>query len=215
MAYVPHWGRLGDALRRVMGWGLSQEEAQQDICNAIADRKIRLRPRVELITRGSVDAWNDHRFAGEYRHFLGGLFDGTLPLEVPSRLGPAELNWAESRFETPWQFEPGLRDFPGPIRSGHVWIELFNSDITKVLFNAQSHDVRTAHDETAAIRALTLHLGNLENNQDLTRENAFEWCRANGFSLSARGFQSRVWPKAREDAGLSPRAAPGRKPKPG
>jgi hypothetical protein len=115
MAYVPDWGRLGDALRRVMDCGLSRDEAQHDICNAIADRKIRLRPRVEFIIHGSVDAWSNHRFAGEYRHYLGGLFDGTLSLEVPSRLGPAELNWAESRFETPWLFQPGLRDFPGPI----------------------------------------------------------------------------------------------------
>jgi hypothetical protein len=214
MAYVPDWGRLGDALRRVMDCGLSRDEAQHDICNAIADRKIRLRPRVEFIIHGPVDAWSNHQFAGEYRHYLGGLFDGTIPLGVPSRLGPAELNWAESRFETPWRFQPGMRDFPGPIRSGFVWIELFNADVTNVLCNAEFHAVGTAHDETAAIRALTLHLENLENSHDLKREDAFDWCRQNGFNLSRRGFRDRVWPKARESAKLSPRAPPGRKPKP-
>jgi hypothetical protein len=211
MAYVPDWERLGDVLTRVMGCGLSREEAQHDICNAIADRKIRLRPRVEFTTRGSVDGWNDHQFASEYRDFLGGLFNGTFPLEVPTQIEPAELNWIESRFENPWQFEPGWRDFPGPPRSGNVWIELFTADVTKILCNAEAQVFRTARDETAAIRALTLHL---EKNPDLRRQDAFDWCRQNGFALSGRGFQDRVWPKARESAKLSPQAPPGRKPKP-
>jgi hypothetical protein len=116
MAYVPDWGRLGDALRRVMDCGLSRDEAQHDICNAIADRKIRLRPRVEFIIHGSVDAWSNHRFAGEYRHYLGGLFDGTLSLEVPSRLGPAELNCRIS-FRNSMAVPAWLERFPRADRS--------------------------------------------------------------------------------------------------
>jgi hypothetical protein len=212
MAYVPDWERLADVLARVIDAGRAEHEAQHDICNAIADRKIKIRPRVEFLTEGPSDAWNNHRFAREYRNFLGELFDATDSLNVPSQLEPGDFHWAESRFETPWLFEPGMKGFPGPPRSGYVRIELFSADVSKVLCNGQSSATRTVHDETAAIKALGQHL---KNNRDVSREDAFEWCRANGFSLSARGFQNRVWPKAREDAGLSPRAAPGRKPRPG
>lgn len=128
---------MDDALRRLMDRGPSKEEAQLDICNAIADgNKIKLRPRVEFIVQGPADAWTNHRFSGEYRSFLGALFDGTLELKRPASLASSDLNWHESRFEKPWQFEPGMQGFPGPPRSAHVWIELFTADVVKVLSRA-------------------------------------------------------------------------------
>jgi hypothetical protein len=68
----------------------------------------------------------------------------------------------------------------------------------------------TVGNETGAIKGLAAHL---RCNPHLTRENAHVWCRDHGFVLSARGFQSRVWPSARTEAELDAKAKAGRKPK--
>ena len=70
--------------------------------------------------------------------------------------------------------------------------------------------ISTAHDENAAIRALATELA---NNPDLKRADAKAWCEGTGFKLPDRGFRFRVWPKARERAGLPETAPPGRKAK--
>jgi hypothetical protein len=74
----------------------------------------------------------------------------------------------------------------------------------------ESHPVpvATAGDETAAIKALASHL---RINPQLNRAEAQSWLRAQGVNLADRGFQSRVWPRARERAGLEAKARPGRK----
>jgi hypothetical protein len=73
----------------------------------------------------------------------------------------------------------------------------------------ESHPVQaaTARDETAAIKALTSHL---RSNLNLKKSEALSWCREAGFNLTGRGFTDRVWPRAREKAGLEARAPAGR-----
>jgi hypothetical protein len=70
--------------------------------------------------------------------------------------------------------------------------------------------VSTARDESAATRALAVELA---HNPDLKRADAEAWCETAGFKLPHRAFRFRVWPKARQRAGLPETAAPGRKAK--
>jgi hypothetical protein len=67
----------------------------------------------------------------------------------------------------------------------------------------------TAGYETKAIKALASHLNAHTN---LTRAAAAEWCRNSGYKLGKRAFE-RVWPQARENAGLGRIGSPGRRPK--
>ena len=70
--------------------------------------------------------------------------------------------------------------------------------------------VSTSRDESAAIRALATVLA---HDPDLKRADAEGWCEKAGFKLPHRAFRFRVWPKARQRAGLPEFAAPGRKAK--
>jgi hypothetical protein len=73
-----------------------------------------------------------------------------------------------------------------------------------------SANLSTAAGETRAIaRCAEL----LRENNNLTREDAQIRLRQEGLPFSERGFLSRIWPKARQGAGLSEKASPGRKPK--
>jgi hypothetical protein len=76
----------------------------------------------------------------------------------------------------------------------------------------KSHDISapTARDENAATAALASHL---RINPQLNRAGAQSCLRAQGFKLTGRGFQNRVWPRAREQAGLGAKAPPGKKPR--
>jgi hypothetical protein len=222
MAYVPEWERLSDALKRVMAVGLSKHEAQRDICRAFPD--IDVRHPARIVTSTIFDhRWNNE-FASGYREIERQLRDGVRRLNL-SDVKPRDLLWSESRFKRPFLFEPGWDGYPGPPRRWRVWIELRSVDVTNKLCTggtAGPNDAGApaatepavfralARTETAAIRALA---GRLKGNPDLVRDDAAAWCREQGFVLTGRGFQSRVWPAARIKAGLAPTASAGRKRK--
>src|SRR6516165_5500143 len=65
----------------------------------------------------------------------------------------------------------------------------------------ESHPVlaATARDETAAIKALASYL---RTNRDMKKGEARSLCHKAGFKLTGHGFQNRVWPTARVQAGL-------------
>jgi hypothetical protein len=70
--------------------------------------------------------------------------------------------------------------------------------------------VATMRGEAAATQALTMHL---RQNRHISKDAAEAWCGRKAFKLTKRGFKQRIWPKAREEAGLLPLAPAGRKPK--
>jgi hypothetical protein len=77
------------------------------------------------------------------------------------------------------------------------------------LWKRRAHTSPKINDETAAIKMLT---GLLRENNNLKYSDALAACREE-YTLSGRGFRSRIWPEARRGAGLRPTAPPGRKPK--
>ena len=59
MAYDSVWERLNEAVRRVMdATGCSKEEAQADICRAVADGVIRFRGRLKKHATGHMTSKN-------------------------------------------------------------------------------------------------------------------------------------------------------------
>ena len=86
--------------------------------------------------------------------------------------------------------------------SGNIIIR--RGDLQKIIA-AQRPDP-LASTESAAIRALAEHL---RSDPDMTRTKAKELCQP--FVIGKNGFQNRVWPKAREKAGLAATARPGAK----
>jgi hypothetical protein len=168
--------------------GHSRDEAELDICNALADRKIPIRPEI-LQIYGSR-----------------GLPLGAPALRVPRRLTPRDFDWKKSVTVTPWQENMNaialrrLRDTRSA-RQIILSIELSTRDVVRVLCagrlpsQAPNEDSRSVPSKSATESVATKALASqLRDNPDLKRADAKTWCAAAGYQLSARGFQSRVWP---------------------
>jgi hypothetical protein len=196
MVYTPDWEPLADALKRVIATGVSEDEAKMDLCRAVADRKIDVRVKISA---------SDYGMRGQV------FSDGNV--DVPPHLRPSDLDWAQSRPLAEWPIGPR----PG---EHYAWIggwknrpldliELWTADVIDILCDGDKEiPSPTAGHETAAIKALASYL---KSNPKMRKADAEKWCSASGHKLTGRGFQDRVWPTARTQAGLESKAPAGRK----
>ncbi|SRR6266508_3721973 len=123
MAYVSKWERLSDAVMRVMAaCGLSKDEAQTDICRAIADGAVNI--------RGSLKRHTTKRLSASDTVLEGADF------QIPTEIKSEDLDWERSRPVKPWMVRPGNYSLPGSWDL--EWIELFRTDVTKVLCTQHS-----------------------------------------------------------------------------
>jgi hypothetical protein len=117
MAYNSVWERLNQAAKRVMdATGCGEEEAQADICGAVADRVIAFRCRLKKQATGPMTSKSV---------LEGAAFD------IPTTISPDDLDWEQSRPLKPWIVRRGSYSLPG---HWHLeCIELSNTDVTRVL----------------------------------------------------------------------------------
>jgi hypothetical protein len=86
---LPKWVRLSEALQCVMRTGVSEKQAKRDLCNALADRKIRLR---------FCYMWRPTA-----QDFLTGRDKPTMEVrrvansQIPAILKPSDFNWRRSQ----------------------------------------------------------------------------------------------------------------------
>jgi hypothetical protein len=121
-----------------------------------------------------------------------------------------KLNFSTSTIKVPSRGDHGSDEFE--IRPRWQLIEVWADDIEHlwpVPSAISKVSGATVGHENAAIKALASHL---RTNKQLKRDDAAEWLQKSGYRLGKRALD-RVWPQARENAGLPRIAAPGRKPK--
>jgi hypothetical protein len=98
-------------------------------------------------------------------------------------------------------FQSGMSE-----RQNEDWICISRDSLAKFLSRFKSSHTSVAKDESDAIAFLT---SRLKQDPNLKKADAKAECAK--FGISQRGFRDRVWPKARESAGLPTKAPPGRK----
>jgi hypothetical protein len=178
---------LSDAVRRLESKGFTRKRAQRAICDVLYDRRFLKRLLwAERETPSAIVVRPQHL------RRLGGV---SSPAD--------DIDWETSSLKRPLLNSRGKR---------LVKIEIQVSDVSWYLEGGDlsASTKPTSGEETGAIRALSAQLS---KNKDMKVADAKAWCASEGYELSGNGFTYRVWPKAREAAGLSLKAPPGRKPK--
>ena len=136
MAYVPVWERLSDAATRVMeAAGVSKDEAQVDICQAIVDGAVQFRCRLKRHTTKPMTS--------------KAVLDGNAFLQI-TKLKPDDLDWEGSRPLKPWTVRRGSYPIPGDWEL--ACLKLSKTDVTNVLCRAetQGETAQRASRETGA-----------------------------------------------------------------
>ena len=118
MVNVPDWERVGDAAKRVMLTGITENEAQLALCRAISNRQIRVRIYLGKFERGDF--------------YLHPTMWGEVGLIIPPQLAPRDFDWVAIQ---PAKAMARLREgVSGIFRN---WrqdrIDVFSADVTKVL----------------------------------------------------------------------------------
>jgi hypothetical protein len=117
MSYFRAWQRLSEATESIMAEaGGSREQAQIDICQAIADRTVKIQGKLKRHkTRPTIS-----------KRVLEGK-----DFEIPAKIKPTDLDWETSCPVKPWPVHRAVFGFP---RYWELeWIELFRADVLKIL----------------------------------------------------------------------------------
>jgi hypothetical protein len=135
MAYDSEWQRLSDAVMRVMKTcGQSKDEAQTDLCRAIADGTVKVRGKLKRHTTKGVTA-------------SGTVLEGT-DFEIPPEIKPEDLDWESSRPVKPWAVRRGSFEVPG--YWDLEWIKVSRTAVTNVLCAVKERGEQHASCETRA-----------------------------------------------------------------
>lgn len=117
MAYVRAWQRLSDAVESVTAAaGRSREEAKTDICQAIADRTVKIQGKLKRHTTRPLTS--------------NSVLEGTA-FETPAEIKLEDFDWEASRPLKPWFVRRGTFESPGYWEL--AWIELFSADVMNIL----------------------------------------------------------------------------------
>lgn len=177
---------LSDAVKQLESKGFTRKRAQRAVCDMLYDQRFlkRLLWAERETPRGVI-------IRPQHVRRLGGVSS------------PGDIDWEASSLSRP---------LPDSSRRRLAKIEIQVSDVTWYLNwgDLSARTKSTGAEETGATKALAFHLS---KNRDMKFGDAQAWCASEGYELSGDGFRYRVWPKAREAAGLSLKAPPGRKPK--
>jgi hypothetical protein len=122
---VPDWERVGDAAKRVMLTGITENEAQLALCRAISNRQIRVRIYLGKFERGDF--------------FLVPTIGVKAGFIMPPHLVPRDFDWAQSSPLRPWR-DTG-KDAGGIFPNWRLdRIEVFSADVTKALCGGMRAD---------------------------------------------------------------------------
>jgi len=114
---VPDWERVGDAAKRVILTGITEDEAQLALCRAISNRLIRVR-----IYLGKFES-------GDF--FLAPTIGVEAGLIIPPHLAPRDFDWAQSSPQRSWRDAAEITAIFPDWRQDRI--EVFSADVTKAL----------------------------------------------------------------------------------
>ena len=127
MPYDPAWERLAHAIKRVTAGRRPKEQAQTDLCRAIADGAVKIRCKLKR-----------HKTEFTSKAVLEGK-----DFDISTEIKPEHLDWETSCPVAPWSVRRGSDTIPGSWDL--VWIEVCKADVTKVLCVAKEPDENTRH----------------------------------------------------------------------
>src|SRR5207247_2508768 len=100
MAYVSQWARPSDAVTLVMAeTAVSRQQAQVDICRAVADRAIKILCKLKRHATQPMISKS--------------ILEGDC-FEIPTTIKPEEVDWEHSRPVRPWIIPRGKYYPAGP-----------------------------------------------------------------------------------------------------